>query len=175
LNHYILGVDPDLDTCGVAMLKNGALFRVALLERDAQNTGARGSEAALEMIEALRDQLQDYLYDPEDCNTTLVVEGQEIYRPGVGAPPRSILPLTLISGAVIGLVGAATSFCPAPKTWKGQVPKEVHHKRVLKKLGLASAQDLAPYFMRRTPLASEWQHVLDACGLALWGKEQLEK
>jgi hypothetical protein len=55
-----------------------------------------------------------------------------------------------------------------PRTWKGNVPKDVHHKRVLKCL---SAAELV--VIPKRPRGGDDHNCLDAIGLGLWALERM--
>lgn len=128
----------------------------------------------------------------------VVVEGQQIYQ-GVRQRPDDILRLAQVAGAAAGvathLAGATQLLMPRPQEWKGSVPKPIHQARVLERLGwpyerkgpapkrtmgkvehagycvpTSVPTDVALYDVR----PSDWKHIVDAIGLALWGVDQLK-
>ncbi len=56
-----------------------------------------------------------------------------------------------------------------PTTWKGQVPKDVHHVRIVQSLTPAQAATVFEDLASVTP--SLRHNVLDAVGLALWASK----
>lgn len=127
-----------------------------------------------------------------------VVEGQQIYQ-GVRQRPDDILRLSQVAGGGAGiashLCGATRLLMPRPQEWKGSVPKPIHQARVLERLGwpyerkgpapkrtmgkvehsgycvpTSVPSDVALYDVR----PSDWKHIVDAIGLALWGVDQLK-
>lgn len=60
-----------------------------------------------------------------------------------------------------------------PATWKGQVPKDIHHNRMIKRLGVAEAYLLASVL---EPMAEKpREDVCDAVALGLWALGRLRK
>ena len=109
--------------------------------------------------------------------STLIVESQELHL-GHRSAPKDIIRLAQVAGAILGAFGISpkTSMLVSPSTWKGQVPKEIHQARVCKKLGwdfeamsdhVRPAQKHWDGFTVHKP--SDWKHLMDAVGLALWG------
>ena len=61
----------------------------------------------------------------------------------------------------------------APEVWKGQVPKEVHHGRILDRLSLAELECVKPYrggFGKRGVVGDHpnLKEAMDAIGIGLW-------
>ncbi|UCC71347.1 MAG: hypothetical protein JSV86_13245 [Gemmatimonadota bacterium] len=61
----------------------------------------------------------------------------------------------------------------APEAWKGQVPKKVHHGRILDRLSLSELECVKPYrggFGKRGVVGDHpnLKEVMDAVGIGLW-------
>jgi hypothetical protein len=102
---------------------------------------------------------------------TIVVEVPKI-RPG--GPHESIVTLAMTAGRLVQAVRSRLPVPPIaygvfPETWKGQVPKHVHNKRVLDKLSAPERQALT---MKGIPAHKE-NNVIDAIGIALWVKDRM--
>lgn len=108
----------------------------------------------------------------EDCSV-VVLEYPRIYPQGrhPSDPNKSVRPLILMVGDLQGFYrrrGVETELVE-PKKWKGQVPKEVHHRRMLKRLSAAEADR-----MPRRPRAQDHDHnMLDAVALGLWKLQRM--
>lgn len=107
------------------------------------------------------------------------------------ARPDDLLALSLAAGgagAVLQALGAIHPqglFLPTPGAWKGQVPKHIQQARTCRRLGWEPeiratgrgrycvphglAQGVWGVVDLRT---SDWKHVMDAVGLALWAEAQ---
>jgi hypothetical protein len=193
----ILAADPDTHSMPFVLYEAGKILavRVARVHR-----GVTGDEAVAAMIEAMTPIVVEMT--SAGPIALVVVEGQQILRAGGlkssgygRADPEDILRLAHLAGAASALAygPGVTTVRPTPATWKGQVPKEAHHRRVLKGYGWDSDEKGRP-----TPEAvtramagaggaaasapglltgvadvktSEWTHVVDAMGLAAWGAE----
>lgn len=167
----VLGIDPDTKTTGWAVMSaDDGLLAVGVIRADGAISMMRHAAMALPSI------LQKWSAD------LAVVESQQIYS-GSKAAHDTIVTLCTVAGGLAGQVLMAQPGCsvlmPLPAAWKGQVPKPIHQARVFTKLGLAHA--VGPKYAH--PLActargasslrqTDWEHVGDAVGLALWGLGQ---
>jgi len=102
-----------------------------------------------------------------------VVEGQETYFGSGKAPPQGIVFLGQMTGVLLALsslhraISKTNLFCPKPKQWKGQVPKDIHHKRIQGKVACAKT------LVHGGIVDKDWIHIWDAIGLALYGLEKI--
>lgn len=81
---------------------------------------------------------------------------------GKGEDPNDLIQVALSAGAVLG--AAVLGITVYPAEWKGQLPKDIHHKRVRAHVSFSS---LAEYDVER--VAPNLQHnVLDAIGIGIW-------
>jgi len=165
-----LGVDPDLHNTGLAIAdKNGNIVWVGCcsVPRD-----CKGSNAVIAMAKALDETLANYKM------LHVVVEGQTINFKQT-RNPGDILHLAHVTGIIVGLLaprGWLSLFIPTPREWKGQVPKQIHHQRILDTLGWkynvhpGYCVPINPPVDMGIPLkGTQWKHVVDAIGLARWG------
>lgn len=171
-----LGVDPDLHTTAVAALIDRVpvflkIFRVS--------KNLKGDAAMIAMIDKLADP-REWPRGPADL---IAIESQQVYR---GSEARGnqadLIRLAHVTGAALLSAGQlfpqASMAAPTPQAWKGQVPKHIHHQRVLKRLGIEysmQGEKVIPKFSRATlfdpPPLGEMHHVLDALALAVWADE----
>lgn len=171
-----LGVDPDLHTTAVAALVDRVpvflkIFRVSKT--------LTGDAAMIAMI----DKLADPREWPHGSFDLIAIESQQVYR---GSQARGnqadLIRLAHVTGAALLSAGQifprAAMAAPTPQAWKGQVPKHIHHQRILKRLGVEYSmrgEKVIPKFSRATlfepPPIGDMHHVLDALALALWADE----
>jgi hypothetical protein len=179
----VLGIDPDLHTTGWAAYDSNLrkVIAVGCLKVPRKLTGFDAIEAT--MVKC-RSECWGGIVN------VLVVEGQELYL-GNTKNTRSILDLALCAGALMGTTytGSGDILCPKPAEWKGQVPKYIHHKRILDGLGVASyrvgvTKSTFAILPEKDSLHllpdgdrlknGDWKHVTDAIGLAIWGAEKIK-
>jgi hypothetical protein len=123
------------------------------------------------------------------------VEGQRLVAAAGRrhARPEDLLRLAQVTGgamaSVQGSLDRARLLVPKPQEWKGQVPKQVHQARTLRALGLdpvkhgSGASGYCRPSVEPSPLlgsqgafsvrGSDWKHVCDAVGLALWAAKRV--
>lgn len=133
----ILAIDPGVDT-GWCIVERGAVVDCGL--------GAGWGSAPVAILERPQIYRQEQQKgDPNDLITLAIQLGRYVER-------------LEASGTKTALV--------LPRTWKGQVPKDVHHRRIVAKLTPTEAALVAS---RLTRVSESKQHnVLDAVGLAKW-------
>ncbi len=144
----IMGVDPGLRACGVALYANGHWCTATI--RVEEHDLARRVEKIVERVAAIACGVVD----------VLVIEKPQVYqaeRQEVDA--NDLVNLAVLVGAVLGRVVAKRVLLPLPAQWKGQVPKKIHHRRIRNKTGLDQRMS---------------KDALDAVGLALFGVEHAE-
>lgn len=151
---HLISLDPGLRGSGIAWWSaTGSLRHVAYV-RNPEKTG-NGPEAwaGYERV-ALYDNRADYL----------VSEVPQVYRAGASkGDPDDLLQLAGVVGVFSVLVSADVRIGVKPREWKGQVPKDVHHARLIKTLSEADLEKIntaAPPSLRH--------NVLDAVGIGLW-------
>ena len=148
-----IGIDPDTHHTSLVILDGTRVKWAHVLTVPRKLTGKAAVYATIQAAMRLPDTLPDVKVD------MIVVEAMQVYG---DAPEKanSLLPLSTIGGAVMAILSNKypnAGIClPKPPEWKGQVPKKIHHKRILKALENAEA------------LTSS--HLIDAGGLAQWGQ-----
>jgi hypothetical protein len=103
---------------------------------------------------------------------TLVIEVPRIYPHRSKGDPNDIVQLALTVGEIRGHYRPQVTRIVEtyPASWKGQVPKEIHHARVLKQLADDETRILAPHarrFSKTHPHGFD-HNLLDAVALGLW-------
>jgi len=179
------GFDPDSQHCGVAQItleeigNQQAQVRRVSASKISTNLGLSGSAAVLAMIEQLSidHPALKYAGDPP----LICTERMEQYANRTAAG-NNLLMLEQVSGAWQGIWKLVYPECkllwPYPKEWKGTVPKKIHHKRLIRKLGLTArlaARSSEKYHIDEFPnlKPAENYHALDAVGLALHGAKSV--
>jgi hypothetical protein len=98
-----------------------------------------------------------------------VLERPQIYRAGKSkGDPNDLITLAIQLGRYVDRLERAGVVCRlvTPTSWKGQVPKDIHHKRIE---GSLSPRDARAVLDGLDGIPSGKQHnVLDAIGLARW-------
>ena len=173
----VLGVDPDLHHAGLALVDDG---KTVIAVRCSQvSSDLRGTTSCVEMARAMQEDLFE-LFAAYGRPDVAIVEGQEMYL-GSRVRPQDLLHLALAAGMAAGIVRAAWADTrievPKPKTWKGDIPKHIHQKRVLRSVGIQFEGGSNPVRILRLPETDGFAgikkphliHVIDAIGLAVWG------
>lgn len=104
-----------------------------------------------------------------------VIERPHVYRPGKNkkqVDPNDLITLAIQVGEYkrqVSLSGTPVKLVE-PGTWKGQVPKEIHHARIIADL---SPEDAATVVQGLARVAESKAHnVLDGVALALWASKR---
>lgn len=139
----LLAVDPGTNALGWALFGGKDLLEAGLL---------RGKD--------VQDILRDLPSLPAHDN--VIVEVPRIYPRGP-ARPNDLIGLAVVAGAAAARAPGDATFV-FPHQWKGQVPKEIHHRRIF--LQLADSE-LEKVRLRGVP-KSLIHNVNDAIGLGLW-------
>ena len=140
---FAIGVDPDLHTTAIAVLRCDlpvpVIFNAIIVRTPEKH---KGRDAAREMTKELStvfDAIERNI--GESLVVGFAVEHQEIaYTAKAGGNPRDVMMLGPVSGAALLALYAlwpnCEAFLPSPSEWKGQVPKDIHQGRTLTRLGL---------------------------------------
>lgn len=110
--------------------------------------------------------LPDCWWRPDE----LVVEVPQIYpQRAWKGDPNDLVNVALAAGIVIGRVRCKKVLTPRPHQWKGNVPKAIHHKRVIACLSVEERVVLNAAYIP----ASKKHNCIDAVGLGLWALKRL--
>ena len=166
-----IGIDPDTKNTAVALVDIGG--RVEKL-------GIVKAPGYLEMLAELPAQLSQFVEGSQIVGA--VVEGQEInYR--FTKRPNDIVKLAQVAGGCAAVLSGLLPevprvAIPVPKRWKGNVPKQIHHGRILRRQGWgyekAGTKESGYCVPTDSPFRfgkTEWKHLVDAIGLACWAKD----
>jgi hypothetical protein len=152
----MLTIDPGLRTLGWALWTGDRLEAAGLVRRD---TGGRGPEQWAAMARGLYTSITPYrVLRP----VTLVCEIPQVYRRGK-CNPADLIELAGVVGACVGQLNVLSCEGVLPAAWKGQVPKRIHQKRILGRLGPEEAKvvtSIMPEGLRH--------NAIDAVGIGLW-------
>ena len=152
----VIAVDPGA-VSGLAALYNGQLCYVSALH-------------ATDLLDA-----SVMWHIPAWPEIHIVWEKPEVYANRRKSRPESLLTTAFRAGRLVAMLELSyTSVRPTivpvlPKTWKGQVPKDIHNDRVHGALAPAEHQILNRAGFTKTEL----DDVLDAIGLAKWYHHRL--
>ena len=150
---HLISLDPGLRGCGVAWWRvDGSLAHVAYV----RNPVKIGNGPAAWMG---YDRTRAFWYTTRTEH--FLSEIPQVYRAGASkGDPDDLIQLAGVVGVFSALVSATTYWGVKPREWKGQVPKDVHHARLVKTL---SEADLKMVEVAAPP--SLRHNVLDAVGL----------
>lgn len=175
---YYIGIDPDVSTTAVATVG-------VVRDSESNELQVYGVQAtvfrAKDTIEALYRFGGDKTYP---VSTRVAVESQHVIR-GRTKDPGSIIKIAQVAGAAAAWAcrsGGSLLQMPDPVEWKGSVPKQVSMERTARALGwdyTKKGTAKTGYIVPKKPgvtnwnevklfLDSDWKHLMDAFGLALW-------
>ena len=146
----ILCIDPGSKKAGVALFEDSGTLMTAWL--------AEGDD--------WRDTADDVMRQlPVSAVKVrhVVIEKMQIYEGTPTAQANACILLSLMAGRVTGMFGASKTHEYLPKTWKGQVPKAIHHKRIEQKLTMF---EFARIEFPKTKLGHH--DIWDAIGIGLY-------
>ena len=175
----VFGCDPDyratawatFDTNEYSVLRAGVVVAEHKL---------KGSFAVAHMMEQILNSPTLPPVMDEDGVDIVVCEYPKAY-PKSEVQPNNLIGLAMIAGVMFGRMRGEEGIFPHPQEWKGTISKSVHQKRILTKLGWRYTQRGKQLIPNTTIVRSwdirpsEWTHVIDAIGLAMWGAEQIRQ
>lgn len=175
-----VGADPDMHSQSIVVIdENGILKKIAIVKVHRRITG---QEAIIAMAGELAD--RDF---GAFRSTATAIESQEIaYTAREGRNPRSLLMLANVSGILLAQAArvCVTLYLPTPQAWKGSISKKIHQARVCKKMGwefvtksdyVIPSVDLSGVEVTGKLNSSDWKHILDSVGLALYARDTFLK
>ena len=188
----VIGIDPDTSCVGIAAvsMSDGNLVGV----RAVKSKGSlKGAAKVVATIDKCRGCLVEFVKEMGNPPVSaILVEDQTVaYTAAKGINPGKILGLSQVAGALVseGCYETHTALVQ-PSTWKGSVPKQIHQNRILSKFGVVaepvgSAQN-SGYSRPKDPnekwgdvvgvdslSKSDWKHVVDAIGIAVYGRDYI--
>lgn len=171
MSPYTVSVDPGLRGCGVAVFKGTELIWASYIR--SLNKEDRGPKAwyamAMEVEDVLRGQFKDLFIEGGLMDAAFVFEVPQIYRGAqLKGDPDDLLQLVGVEAWVAGLLRACRVVGYRPREWKGQVPKDVHVRRIENTL-----TDEEKACMQKCP-ASLRHNMLDGIGIGLFHVRRLQ-
>ncbi len=165
----IIGLDPALNSCGLAIVRDGELVAAVRMISDAKlirlPIGARCDEVAARLVHWLNG-----AWVHVDRDVTLVYEWPQIYSVGKSkGDPNDLLALAAI-GAAVARALPATLGCriniltPTPREWQGGTSKSIKGDPWISTRGYKLKARLTPAEIERIPNSHD---AIDAVGLAL--------
>jgi Holliday junction resolvasome RuvABC endonuclease subunit len=162
-----LGIDPDTKATGIAVVSIGAVPKVLYVATVPVKASLSVEERIRIMNFALSMGIGSLPFGI--AVERIAVEGQEKY-PRDRVRPNDLIHLAQVSGMASAHAQQhyplAPLWIPTPRTWKGQVTKNVHQTRILARLGLS--EKLEGVEGAGSMNKTQRGHVIDAIGLALW-------
>lgn len=177
-----LGVDPDTFSTGLALVEtlDGRKGRVLAVRTAASTRRSPVEKRVVQMALSIREALEELRGEAWDLPgdptiRAVAVEGQKKY-PNDRTRPNDLIRLAQVAGEALAVARglfplAVTVEIPDPQDWKGQVPKRVHQRRILKRVGLERVEDLAAVPGGERLTTVQLGHVVDAVGLALYAAQ----
>lgn len=187
MSDWFVGVDPGVTSLGVACIQGiedakalqlGKTLWVDVVHNPLPKVS--GAAGVVAMIQELANVGRLTVPGPYQ----IAVEGQHYVRGG-DAPARDIGRLSTVAGAAAAVLAphAETLLMPTAVEWKGSIPKAVHQARTCTKLGWAWERKggergycvpADPAIRGALPKQTDWKEALDAIGLALWVRAQVQ-
>jgi hypothetical protein len=151
MSAYLVSLDPGLRGSGVAWwAEDGSLLFVDYLRNPVKKGDGPAAWVGFDTL-PLYDNRPDYF----------ISEVPQVYRAGASkGDPDDLIQLAGVVGVFSSIFRATTHLGVKPREWKGQVPKDVHHARLVKTLTpeeMAMVEASAPPSLRH--------NVLDAVGI----------
>jgi hypothetical protein len=172
----ITAFDPGYVKAGIAQIEvyeDGIFVEHAGLILPAWNAPGKSLEKVDAMIAGLEKYKKDY---PQffKCDS-LVVEAQEAYARRRGAPGANanvLIRMGKVSGAFYAMVEAEDKIFVLPKTWNQSRSKEQNHPKIFERL---ENPDPSTWPWVHKVTASNYEHAVDAVGMALWMFDQTKQ
>lgn len=145
-----VGIDPGMRSTGLCLYDNGVFRAVTIHPK---------SDTLADKIWEITNVVAEYVrFNAKTPLDILAIERMQIYTTDKSkGDPNDLIPLAMLGGAVLARLYAREILLPTPASWKGQVPKTIHHQRIRAKV---------PTLGRCS------KDALDAVGLVLWGLER---
>lgn len=150
----VVGIDPGLGACGVAYCDAAGHWCTTTIRTSAKRWGRDLPGRLTHIKQGVKSFLAQHRALKPDV---LVVEMMNTHD-GRLTDKQDLVPLAMVAGMCMVLVPAGRVYLPLPTTWKGSIPKHIHHKRLKKQ---------APELIGKRVSKDAW----DAVGLALYGKK----
>jgi hypothetical protein len=161
----LLALDPGIRGCGVALFRDYTLTAAAYLK----NPVTKGDEP--EAVLAMANEVVQW--DLKHGALDLIFEHPRIYTVSKSKGDNNdLLPLVGVDYAVAVHFGRGFVRRVYPQEWKGTMPKDVCHARVISRLTESERKVLDSAL---TVAGSKGHNVVDACGIGLFGVGRFER
>lgn len=165
----IIGIDPGRTT-GMAYVYCGQVIHMCLATVNTLND----IPSAVHMLDDLIRNLSPTTDTPNVFIERACVRGSASLtaRSALAVAEMGACFLGVYLGRYGGYADRTKELVPVMK-WKGNTPKIVIHKRLLKRQDVIDNIPEKEVSKILTGKPSKWENALDACGLALWGHNKL--
>lgn len=178
-----LGIDPGSTTGIALMAPTKQLLAVGAVHMRETVPPHVFAERVLERIGSLVDEARAALLHQHDLLVTegairlnVAIESQYYSKYGK-TPPQDVVVLAKIAAAIQGALWFSLRSAKIPigrfetpiaNTWKGNVDKPAHHRRMLKHLRWTPQTESSQMYDGVVNGRGQWVDIRDAIGLALW-------
>jgi hypothetical protein len=138
---YIAAVDPGKNACGLSIWggENFSLIYASLVKNPLVKTsGKQRAEKWGDMGRAVLQCMLDITYrnlgEFDKRDFSLVLEIPQVYEGYQDEDKNDLIDLSGVQGALVAVSGYEVAWCPTPREWKGQLPKELSEDRVRSRL-----------------------------------------
>lgn len=137
---YYIGIDPDLRKLNAAIITEEKKPLAVLLRRNKDEDIAvvGAARMACRLVEDVIAFFTGAVPMTDKDSIITVVEDQNVQYTGHTntARKQDVLHVTQVAGCLLGAFSNMSDrmYIVQPGTWKGQVPKEIHHKRIYKQI-----------------------------------------
>jgi len=172
----IIAFDPGLLKVGIAVVdfyEDGIFVEHVGVVKPAWQAVAKSLDKVHAMIGGLEQCKKDFPLMFKGGK--LIVEAQESYPRRAGKPGANanvLIRMGKVSGAFYAMVDAEEKLFVLPKTWTQSRSKEQNHPRIFERLENKDPCDW-PWITKTT--ASNYEHAIDAVGMALWMYDQTKE
>jgi len=140
----ILGIDPGLRCCGLALYNSGIISTKSIRSSMGNSLSNRVSYITSESVAFAKSV------------DLLILEHMRVY-PMQKGDPNDLIDISILVGSLMATIQHKECILASARQWKGQTPKNVSHKRIESRLGY-DISDIS-------------SDARDAIGLMFYGKD----
>jgi Holliday junction resolvasome RuvABC endonuclease subunit len=159
----ILGIDPGINECGVAIVDNGKIVEAGLVRNKSKGKG-------LEKMEGMLDELDQFLLNLQANVDKVYIEFTYAFS---GGSLHNMCKLGAVSGFASGAFSSDQRVFVSSSQWKVKQKKAENHEHMLNKMSKANLNKIDE-LLKDVPNGKK-HNALDAIGIALYGYEQENK
>ena len=173
----IIGIDPGYIKLGIGIIEVENDGKIFVTDSVILYPTWQGDAKSLDKIEAMLDAIEKLQFKEPDlfAGDLAIIEGQESYarfKGFKGVNANVLIRMGKISGGFFTLLDCPEKHFVLPKTWTKRRCKEDNHCIILDKLENYNPSEWP--WLGKTK-RSDYEHAIDAVGLALWGYEEYLK